>query len=79
MQTIPPHDQLNRIENRLQHVTKLLEALLGKISQEDDTIFYKLVKSDRFQRELKEDLKTLKKDPSQLTNLYEAYRQQKTS
>ena len=79
MQTIPPHDQLNRIENRLQHVTKLLELLIGKISQEDDSIFYKLVRSDRFQRELKEDLETLKKDPSQLTNLYEAYRQQKVS
>ena len=79
MQTIPPWDQLSRIEDRLQHVTKLLERLLGKIAQEDDSIFYKLVRSDRFQRELKEDLATLKKDPSQLTNLYEAYRQQKAS
>ena len=79
MQTIPPQDQLNRIENRLQHVTKLLETLLVKISQEDEGIFYKLVHSDRFQQELKEDLETLKKDPSQFTDLYEVYRQQKSS
>ena len=79
MQTIPSQDQLNRIEDRLQHVTQLLELLLGKIAQEDDSIFYKLVRSDRFQRELKEDLETLKKDPAQFTDLYEAYRHQKTS
>ena len=79
MQTIPSQDQLNRIENRLQHVTKLLETLLGKVTQEDESIFYKLVRSDRFQQELKEDIETLKKDPSQFTDLYEAYRQQKTA
>ena len=79
MQTIPSQDQLNRIENRLQHVTKLLETLLGKMSQEDESIFYKLVRSDRFQQELKEDLETLQKDPSQFTDLYEAYSLQKAS
>jgi hypothetical protein len=52
MQTIPSQDQLNRIENELQHVRKLLEILLGKIAQEDDSIFSKLVSSDRFQQEL---------------------------
>jgi hypothetical protein len=78
MQTIPSQDQLNRIENELQHVRKLLEILLGKIAQEDDSIFSKLVRSDRFQQELKDGLATLKKDPAQFTDLYEAYRQQKT-
>ena len=79
MQTVPSQDQLNRIENRLQHLTELLELLLGKIEQEDENVFYKIVRSDRFQLELKEDLETLKKDPSQFTDLYEAYRQQKIS
>ncbi len=79
MQTITYQDQLNRIENGLQKVTALLELLLGKISQEDDGIFYKLVRSERFQLELKEDLETLKKDPSQFTDLYEEYRQQKAA
>jgi len=79
MKTIPSQDQLNRIENELQHLRKLLELLLGKIAQEDDGIFSKLVRSDRFQQELKEGLETLKKDPAQFTDLYEAYRQQKTA
>jgi hypothetical protein len=79
MQTIPSQDQLNRIENRLQRVTELLELLVGKIAQEDERVFSKLVRSDRFQQELKEDLETLKKDPAQFTDLYEAYRQQKTA
>jgi hypothetical protein len=79
MQTIPSQDQLNRIENELQHVRELLELLLGKIAQEDESIFFKLVRSDRFQQELKEALETLKKDPAQFTDLYEAYRQQKTA
>ena len=79
MQTVPSQDQLNRIENRLQRVTELLELLLGKIAQEDESIFYKLVRSDRFQQELKDALETLKKDPAQFTDLYEAYRQQKTA
>jgi hypothetical protein len=57
----------------------LLELLLGKIAQEDESIFYKLVRSDRFQHEVKEALETLKKDPTQFTDLYEAYRQQKTA
>jgi hypothetical protein len=59
MQTIPSQDQLNRIENELQHLRKLLELLLGKIAQEDDGIFSKLVRSDRFQQELKDALETL--------------------
>jgi hypothetical protein len=79
MQAIVSKTQLNRLENRLQRVTELLELLLGKIAQEDDGIFSKLVHSDRFQQELKEALETLKKDPAQFTDLYEAYRQQKTA
>jgi hypothetical protein len=79
MQTIPSQDQLNRIENRLQRVTELLELLVGKIAQEEESVFSKLVHSDRFQQELKESLETLKKDPAQFTDLYEAYRQQKTA
>ena len=79
MQTMPSQDQLSRIENRLQRVTELLELLLGKIAQEDENIFDKLVRSDRFQQELKESLEALKKDPAQFTDLYEAYRQQKTA
>ena len=31
-QTISSQDQLNRIENRLQRVTELLELLIGKIA-----------------------------------------------
>jgi hypothetical protein len=79
MQTIPPQDQLNRIENRLQRVTELLEILLGKIAQEDESIFSKLVHSDLFQQELKETLEILKKDSAQFTDLCEAYRQQKAA
>jgi hypothetical protein len=79
MQTITSQEQLNRIENRLQRVTKLLELLLGKIAQEDDSIFFNLVRSDRFQQEFKEAIETLKKDPAQFTDLHEAYRQQKTA
>ena len=79
MQTAPSQDQLTRIENLLQRVTELLELLLGKIAKEDDGIFSKLVCSARFQQELKESLETLKKDPTQFTDLYEAYRQQKTA
>jgi hypothetical protein len=79
MQTIPSQDQLNRIENRLQRVTELLELLVGKIAQEEESVFSKLVPSDRFQQELKETLETMKKDPAQFTDLYEAYRQQKTA
>ena len=79
MQAISSQDQLNRIENRLQRVAELLELLLGKIAQEDENIFSKLVSSGRFQQELKEDLEALKKDPIHFTDLYEAYRQQKTA
>jgi hypothetical protein len=79
MQTIVSKSQLNRIENRLQRVTELLELLLGKVVKEDESIFSKLVHSDRFQQELKEDLATLKKDPAQFTDLYESYRQHKTA
>jgi hypothetical protein len=79
MQTIPSQEQLNRIENRLQRVTELLELLLGKIAKEDESIFSKLVRSDRFQQELKEGLEALKIDPTQFIDLYEAYRQQKTA
>ncbi len=57
---MPSQDQLNRIENRLQRVTELLELLLGKIAQEDENIFDKLVRSDRFQQELKESLEALR-------------------
>jgi hypothetical protein len=35
MQTISSQDQLNRIENRLQRVTELLELLIGKIAQQE--------------------------------------------
>jgi hypothetical protein len=78
MQTSTSQEQLNRIEHRLQRVTELLELLVGTITQEDESIFSKLVRSSRFQQELKEALETLKTDPVQLTDLYEAYRQQKT-
>ena len=77
MQTISTQDQLNRIENRLNHLTQLVEVLLGKV--EEEGIFQKLVKSERFQREMGEDLEAFKEDPTQFTDLYEAYRQQKSS
>jgi hypothetical protein len=77
MQTIPTQDQLNRIETRLNHLTQLMELLLGKV--EEEGIFQKLVKSERFQTEMREDLEAFKKDPTQFTDLYEAYRQQKTT
>lgn len=76
MQTISSQDQLNRIENRLQHLTQLVEFLLEKI--EEEGIFQKLVSSERFQKEMQGDLEAFKKDPTQFTDLYEAYRQQKT-
>jgi hypothetical protein len=77
MQTASSQDQLNRIENRLNQLAQLVEKLIGKVEQ-DDSLFHKLVTSERFQRELREDLELLKKDPSQFTNLYEAYRKQKS-
>jgi hypothetical protein len=77
MQTTSSQEQLNRIENRLNQLTQLVEKLIVKVEQ-DDSIFHKLVTSERFQRELQEDLELLKKDPSQFTDLYEAYRKQKT-
>ena len=77
MQTIPTQDQLNRIENRLNHLTQLVELLLGKV--EEEGVFQKLVESERFQKEMREDLEAFKKDSTQFTDLYEAYRQQKTS
>jgi hypothetical protein len=77
MQTIPSQHQLNRIENRLQYLTQLVELLLEKV--EEEGIFQKLVSNERFQREMREGLEAFKKDPAQFTDLYEAYRQQKTS
>jgi hypothetical protein len=77
MQTASSQDQLNRIENRLNQLTQLVEKLIGKVDQ-NDTIFHKLVTSERFQMELQEDLELIKKDPSQFTDLYEAYQKQKT-
>jgi archaellum component FlaC len=77
MQTASSQDQLNRIENRLNRLTQLVEKLIRKVDQ-DDNIFHKLVTSERFQKELQEDLELLKKDPSQFTDLYETYRKQKT-
>jgi hypothetical protein len=56
-------------------LTQLVEKLIGNL-QQDESIFHKLVTSERFQRELQEDLALLKKDPSQFTDLYEAYRKQ---
>ena len=53
MQTIPSQDQLNRIENRLQRVTELLELLLGKVAQEDDGIFPSLFAATDFNRKLR--------------------------
>ena len=70
MQTISSQEQLTRLENRLQHITELLELLVGKITQENDSVFSKLVSSDRFQQELKEALETLRTDPAQFTDLY---------
>jgi tetrahydromethanopterin S-methyltransferase subunit G len=34
-QTTASQDQLNRIENELQHVKELLELLIGKIAQQE--------------------------------------------
>lgn len=77
MQISSYQDQLDRIENRLNQLTQLVVQLIGKV-EEDDSIFHKLVTSERFQKELREDLETFKKDPSQFTDLYETYRKQKT-
>ena len=35
MQIVSSQDQLNRIENELQHVKELLELLIGKIAQQE--------------------------------------------
>jgi hypothetical protein len=72
MQTTSSQEQLTRLENRLQRITELLELLVGKITQEDDSVFSKLVSSDRFQQELKEALETLRTDPAQFTGLSHA-------
>jgi hypothetical protein len=61
----------------INQLTQLVEKLIVKVEQ-DDSVFHKLVKSDQFQRELQEELELLKKDPSQFTDLSEAYRKQKT-
>ena len=79
MQSVPSQEQFTRLENRLQRITELLELLLGKMAQQDESIFFKLVHSDRFQQEFKEAVEALKTNPAQLTDLYEAYRQQKTA
>jgi hypothetical protein len=55
----------------LNQLTQLVEKLIGKVDQ-DDSIFHKLVTSDRFQRELQEDFALLKKDPSQFNDLYDS-------
>jgi hypothetical protein len=78
MQTVPSQEQLTRIENRLQRVTELLELLVGKIRHEDEAIFLKLIRSERFQQELKEGLEALKKDSTQFPDLYEAYQRHTT-
>ena len=75
MQAASP-DQLNRIENRLNQLTELIKYLIGKVEKDED-IFHRLVTSERFQKELQEDLELLKKDPSQFTDLHEAYQNQK--
>lgn len=76
MQTTPSQDQLNRIENIVNRLTQLVERLIEKVEQ-DDSIFRRLVTSERFQRENQEDLELLKKYPSQFSDLYEAYQNQK--
>ena len=75
MQSASP-DQLNRIENRLNQLTELVKYLIGKVEKDED-IFHRLVTSERFQKELEEDLELLKKDTSQFTDLHEAYQNQK--
>ena len=75
MQTTSSQDQLNRIENRVNRLTQLVERLIEKVEQ-NDSIFHTLVTSERFLREHQEDLELLKKDPSQFTDLYEAYQNQ---
>ena len=52
-------DQLNRIENRLNQLTELVKYLIGKV-QEDESIFHRLVTSERFQNELQEDLEPIR-------------------
>jgi len=75
MQITPSQDQLNRIENRVNRLTQLVEHLIGKVEQ-DNSIFQRLVESERFQSEHQEELELLKKDPSQFSDLYEAYQKQ---
>jgi hypothetical protein len=58
-----PSQELNRIEHRVNRLTKLVEHLIEKVEQ-DESIFYRLVTSERFQREQQEEWEPLRKDPS---------------
>jgi ElaB/YqjD/DUF883 family membrane-anchored ribosome-binding protein len=84
MQTISSQDQLNRIENELQHVKELLEILLGKIAQKegkelDETpneYFKQAIKEGREHRKqgkgsplFTSDMELIKKDPKKYRHI----------
>ena len=83
-QITPSQDQLNRIENELQHVKKLLELLLGKIAQQerkevDETpneYFKQAIKEAREHRKqgkgsplFTSDMDLIKKDPKKYRHI----------
>jgi hypothetical protein len=83
-QTTPSQDQLNRIENELQHVKKLLDLLIGKIAQQernevDETpneYFKQAIKEAREHRKQGEgsplftsDRELIKKDPKKYRHI----------
>ena len=67
-------NQLDRIENRPKNLEGILLRILNK-NGHDDSIFTKLVKSERFQKELKRDLKLLKENPSQFVDVFQTYKE----
>ena len=84
MQTISSQDQLNRIENELQHVKELLELLIGKIAHQERTevdetpneYFKQAIKEARAHREqgkgsplFTSDMELIKKDPKKYRHI----------
>lgn len=77
-----PQDQLNRIETRLKHLEQVLSRLVEQVEQrvakrESSNVFQRLVESDMFQADMKEAVRLLKEEPSQVSDLFASYRKGK--
>ncbi len=69
-----PAEEYKEIKDRLHSLEEKVTALMEEKEKEDDAIFIELVNSERFQRELEEDLELLKKDPSKFVDPFETYK-----